>query len=92
MTLEDLMEAVHIARTGLTRAQAEQQRAAIQELLFAKPYPCLRASPLPKKYGWGIHHDAQGCLALVAVESAAYRKFAASKQLKVVKAMKSKRD
>jgi hypothetical protein len=34
----------------------------------------MRASMLPKKYGWGVHSDAEGRLALVAVGSDSYRR------------------
>jgi hypothetical protein len=40
---------------------------------FAKPQACLRASPLVKQFGWGVHHDAEGRIALLGMESAAYR-------------------
>ena len=31
----------------------------------AKGQPCMRASPLTKRYGWAAHYDAEGKLALV---------------------------
>ena len=43
---------------------------------FAKPQPCLRASDLPKRYGWGIHSDKAGRLALYSVGSPEYQAFA----------------
>ena len=36
--------------------EASEQRQA----LFAKSQPCLRLSPLTKRYGWGVHTDAEG--------------------------------
>ena len=47
---------------------------AIRAAFFAKPHPCLRASPLPKRYGWGVHYDAHGRIALYAMESEDYRR------------------
>ncbi len=93
LTLEDLMLAVHIRREGLSKAEAKAQDAAIQTKLFGKPYPCMRASPLPKKYGWGVHHDRSGRIALYGVESAEYQNFAsgAVEGIEVVLAMRSKR-
>jgi hypothetical protein len=35
---------------------------------------------LPKKYGWGLHFDAEGRIALVAVESDYYKAFVAGKR------------
>ena len=37
-----------------------------------KGHPHLRVSALPKRYGWGIHNDAEGRIALIAVESPEY--------------------
>ena len=58
---------------------------------FAPPRACLRTSPLPKKYGWGLHFDDQGRVALVDVTSAEYRRFRNDPRLKVVPAMHSAR-
>ncbi|MNE62113.1 hypothetical protein D3C80_1573770 [compost metagenome] len=46
---------------------------------------------LPKKYGWGIHFNAEGKLALVSVESEQYRSFleGGDGSLKVVAGMRS---
>jgi hypothetical protein len=53
----------------------------------------MRASALPKKYGWGVHYDSAGRLALFAMESDEYRGFAAGavRGIKVVAALRSKR-
>jgi len=32
--------------------------------LLSKPHPCLRASMLPKRYGWGVHYDGNGRITL----------------------------
>ncbi len=53
--------------------------------------PCLRASPLGKRYGWRIHNDANGKIALYAVESQEYEAFLTDSTVKRVKAMRSKR-
>lgn len=71
----------------LTRAA----RAAQQQEFFARPHACMRASALPKKYGWGLHFDHAGRVALVPVESAQYRKLAADQTLQQLAAMRSKR-
>jgi Family of unknown function (DUF6157) len=61
--------------------------------LFAKPQACMRTSPLPKRYGWGVHYDGCGRLALYAMESEEYQHFAEGKSsgVKVVTALRSKR-
>ena len=69
----------------------KQQLTAAREEFFSKGQACLRSSPLGKRYGWGVHSDAQGRVALYAVESAAYKKFTKDSKLTTVKAMRSKR-
>jgi hypothetical protein len=90
-TQEELQFAVHVEREGITPAQLKAKRKQLWAEFFGKPRACLRCSSLPKKYGWGLHFDKEGRIALVAVESAAYKKFSGSKSFKVVPAMNSKR-
>lgn len=66
----------------------ESELFEARQQFFSKGQACFRASPLTKRYGWGIHYNAEGKMALVALESETYEKFATDKQLKVVKAMK----
>ncbi len=92
LTLEDLMLAVHVRREGLSPAEAEERAAEIREHVLGKPYPCMRASPLPKTYGWGVHYDGEGRIALYGVESVEYARFAAGGPgLRLVTAMRNKR-
>jgi hypothetical protein len=58
----------------------------------------LRASDLGKKYGWGIHSDHEGHVALYGVETAEYRRFVSGEAVAesgtavdVKKAMRSSR-
>ena len=62
-----------------------------RELFFSKGQACLRASPLGKRYGWGIHHNAEGKVALYPAESEEYQQFLTDKNLKHTKAMRSKK-
>ena len=64
MTSDDLLFETHRARGG------DKSR----EEFFARPQACLRASPLVKQFGWGVHHDAEGRIALVGIETAEYRR------------------
>lgn len=66
-------------------------RAAHWAAYFAQPRACLRASPLPKTHGWGLHFDAAGRVALVDVASAEYRQLMDDPRVKVVPAMRSAR-
>jgi hypothetical protein len=93
LTLEDLIFQTHVRRAGLTRTEAKARAAEIRAALFAKPHACMRASPLPKKYGWGVHHDGRGRIALYGVEWEEYLRFAsgAIAGVEVVAALRSKR-
>lgn len=58
---------------------------------FQKGRACLRASPLPKQYGWGVHHDDEGKIALVAMDSEEYAALVAEDSIKKIKAMRRSR-
>lgn len=60
-----------------------------REQFFSKGQPCFRASPLTKRYGFGIHSDKMGKIALYGSETVEYRKFSKSKDLTILKAMRS---
>jgi Family of unknown function (DUF6157) len=51
----------------------------------------MRSSALPKRYGWGVHSNEAGKLALVAVEDVKYKKLASDKTTRHLKAMRSKK-
>ncbi len=65
----------------------------LREQFFSKPRACLRSSPLPKRYGWGLLFDQEGRVTLCPMESAEYGKMIAGEvpEIKVVKALRSKR-
>lgn len=90
LTERELYFQLHCHRQGIPPAEAEKQRDAICARIFAKPQACLRASPLPKSYGWGVHYDELGRIALAAMESATYRQLSGG-ALKQLDAMRSKR-
>jgi len=87
LTSDELLFEVHAARAGIADPDREAERAAF----LAKSRACLRASPLVKQYGWGVHHDAHGRTAAYGVETEAYRALAARPDLKVVAGMRSRR-
>lgn len=86
-TSDDVIFTVHADRAGIP----EQDRATERERFFSKGQPCLRSSPLAKRYGWGIHSDAEGRVALVPVGSDEYRRLAANPDTDHLRAMRSKR-
>jgi hypothetical protein len=84
-TSDDILFQVFADRNNLTPSEYKDAR----EQFFSKGQPCFRASPLTKRYGWGVHYDKDGKMAIFGIESAEYEKLSKDKSLKVVKAMKS---
>lgn len=93
LTFEELIFATHVRRLGLSQQEAKARRPEIWAELFAKSHACMRCSALPQRYGWGVHYDARGRIALYAVESREYKKFAAGKvkDVKLTPAMRRKK-
>ena len=58
---------------------------------FSRGQACLRASSLGKRFGWGVHADAEGRVALYAVDSKRYQALAADPKLAQTRAMRTKR-
>lgn len=77
-------------QTYLIKNQLESTDELRQQF-FSKPKACFRASPLVKKYGWGIHYNADGKISLFEVESEDYNKFLQTDGITVLKGMRSKR-
>lgn len=65
--------------------------ASLRERFFSQSRPCLRTSPLPKQYGWGLCFDSTGRVALYAVGSDDYARLSTTEGTRVVKAMRSRR-
>ena len=60
-----------------------------REDFFSKGQPCFRASALAKRYGWGIHSNKDGKIALFAMESEEYSRLSADMQTKQLRAMRN---
>lgn len=84
-TSDDVLFQVFANRNDLTKAEQKKAR----EEFFSKGQPCLRASPLTKTYGFGVHSDGHGKVALYGVETAGYQKFLSEAKVKKVKAMRT---
>lgn len=86
-TSDDLLFQVHALRNDLAESQYGQARAEF----FSKGQACMRASPLAKTHGFGIHCDGAGKLALYGMETPAYQKLLDDPKVQKLKAMRSKR-
>ncbi len=71
---------------------SEDAVPAERERFFSKGQACLRSSPLAKRYGWGIHSDSEGKVAIYALGLEEYRIYANDPALKHLKAMRSRRE
>lgn len=86
-TSDDVVFQTYAIKKDLSKDELETER----KKFFSKGQPCLRASPLTKRYGWGVHSDANGKVAIYSVNSEEYRKFLKDENIDTVKAMRSKR-
>ena len=86
-TSDDVLFAVFAKRKGFPEEALDEQR----HIFFSKGQPCFRASPLTKQYGWGVHSNDEGKIALFGVESEAYQNLVADKSVTKKKAMRTKR-
>jgi len=85
-TSDELIFHVHALKKGISSNQTDKEK----ERFFARGQPCLRTSPLGKRYGWGIHFNSEGKVAIYAVESDEYKQFSTDKSIRHLKAMRSK--
>ena len=86
-TSDDILFQVFADKNDLTKQEYKKAR----EEFYSKGQPCLRASPLTKRYGWGVHYDKDGKIALYGCETNEYVSFTKNKKIKILKAMKSKK-
>lgn len=86
-TSDDILFASYAEKNNIS----EEDRLVEREKFFSKSQACLRASALPKRYGWGIHFDREGKIGLYGLHSEEYQKFMDDHSLKHLKAMRSSR-
>ncbi len=84
-TSDDVLFQVFAIKNDLTKVEYKEAR----EKYFSKGQACFRASPLTKRYGWGIHNNEDGKIAIFGAETSEYQKLTKDKNMKVIKAMKS---
>ena len=82
---DDILFQVYADKHDLKQSEYKQAR----EQFFSKGQPCMRTSPLTKTYGYGIHSNSDGKIALYGMETNEYANFIADSEVVKVKAMKS---
>ena len=88
---DELIFEVHIRRKEIPAEEVWENRSKIWNELFSKDHPCLRASALTKRYGWGAHYNADGKIALYGIGTEEYERFIEFGHVTVLTAMRSKR-
>lgn len=72
-------------------AVPEDEMDIVRDDFFSKGQPCLRTSPLAKTYGFGIHSDDDGKIAIYGMETKEYKALQDDPSITKIKAMKSSR-
>ena len=86
-TQEEVQFLTYLVKNPVESTMLEEAR----EQFFTKPKPCFRASPLVKKFGWGIHYNEEGKISIYDVNSEHYQQFLHSDEITILKGMRSQR-
>jgi hypothetical protein len=84
-TSDDILFQVYADRNDLTKPEYNEAR----EHFFSKGQPCFRASPLTKRFGFGVHANNEGKIALFGKETKEYQELLNDTKIKKVKAMRT---
>jgi hypothetical protein len=90
-TSDDVIFATSAAGRQLDAKVTKRARILAREAFFSRGQACMRASSLGKRFGWGVHADDEGRIAIYAVDSKRYQALSRDPQLAQVRAMRSKR-
>ncbi len=88
---EGLIFEVFIRKKEIAREVVEREREILWNDLFRKGHPCMRASALTKRYGFGAHYNADGAIAIYPAGSKEYLALVNDGSVKKIPAMKQKR-
>ncbi len=88
---EELVFEVYVRHKEIPSAELKQNRDKLWHELHSKGHPCMRASTLAKKFGWGAHYNATGKISIFGVDSPEYASFLKDDETKKLYAMRSKR-
>ena len=82
---DEILFKIYAERNGIAHSDLEEAKSEF----FSKGQACFRASPLTKNYGWGVHFDEEGKMAIYPQESEEYQQFLKDDSLKIINAMRS---
>lgn len=86
-TSDDVFFMTYAERNEIPKSKQKKER----ELFFSKGRPCFRASPLTKTYGWGVHSNEKGKVAIFGCETKEYAAFVKDDEVEKRTAMRSKK-
>lgn len=84
-TSDDVLFKVYAERNDISEPEQKAARATF----FSKGQACFRASPLPKKHGFGVHSNKDGKIAIYEISTEAYEKLIKDSHIQKVKAMRT---
>jgi len=84
-TSDEILFNIYALRNNLNPSEPEKEK------YFSKGQACFRASPLVKRYGWGIHFDQNGKMALYNLDAPEYQKLKSNPDLNQLAGMRNKR-
>ncbi|OCA72421.1 hypothetical protein BBI01_09860 [Chryseobacterium artocarpi] len=84
---DDIIFECYVFKNDIPESEKQNER----NIFFSKGQACLRSSPLAKRYGFGIHHNKEGKVAIYPVESKEYQNLLNDSSITKTKAMRSKR-
>ena len=87
-TSDELFFLLFAEKNNLPETEYKQER----EKFFSKGQPCFRASPLTKIYGFGIHSDGNGKVAMFGMETEQYKQMQDDPKIKKVKALRTSKN
>lgn len=86
-TSDELLTLVYMKRRDMEMDEFE----IAKEALFSKPQACLRASPLVKTLGYGVHNNLEGKIAIYPIESDDYKSLLNDTSIAKTHGMRSKK-
>lgn len=83
-TSDDILFQIYAFRNDLSNTEYKQAR----EEFFSKGQPCFCTSPLTKAYGFGVHNNNSGKIAIYGMVTPEYQKYLLDTKTRKLKAMK----
>ena len=88
---EELIWEVNVQQKEISKEVLESEGEEMKAQMFSKGHPCMRASALVKRYGFGAHYNEHGKIAVYPLGSPEYAQFLKQENIKVLAGMRSKK-